>query len=532
MGSYENIIKLEEMRKRVDEGDLLSAQAILDTIERKKIKNNSDLNLIARVYYGNKKYEEASELCFHIYKKVKTRKSLYHLIEVLIKLNNTKEAQEYLEEYQKIAPKDFYNYIFRYQIDKLNGEPFEKLIATLEELKHLEYTEQWAYELAKLYYKAGLEEKCIQECSDIELWFGEGIYVEKAKILKSYYSGEADKDKIMEQIKRRAKAIHNYEDQEDEVEDQSKEQAEDQEEAQEDQIEGKVESLKEQLEDQAESQKDQKDQTDLRDNQAVYRVDKEETVKKHLPDISELYTMESSKNQVEGENFESDLKKEILNYMEDEPENDLMEEGYSYNQEELGHQEYAYNEAYGTYDDEYTDDESVLINKAELILQQVSQEYEIALEDIFGSVIDEQPIKIQLANLLENVMTKETEFQFILITGRDSTRKAAMTKSIALLLYKIGKLNSTKIAKIKGEKLNRIDIKSKKETLRNCCAIIEEANEITRETMDNFLELCKELQGEIVVILEEKTENIDRMTKECPVLMNIIKNRISLDKLN
>ncbi|HWT76092.1 MAG TPA: hypothetical protein VN258_15430, partial [Mobilitalea sp.] len=208
MGSYENIVKIEEMRRKVDEGDLLSAQKVLDTMELRKIKNITDLSLIAEVYTGNERYEEAAELYLKINDKVKSRKSLFQLIDIMIKLNNAEEAQEYLKQYQKIAPKDFYNYIFQYKIDKMKGESFEHLIGIMEELKQTEYMEKWAYELAKLYYKAGMEKECIKECTDIELWFGEGTYVEKAKILKSYYSGETDKDTIMEKIKLRAEVIN------------------------------------------------------------------------------------------------------------------------------------------------------------------------------------------------------------------------------------------------------------------------------------------------------------------------------------
>jgi tetratricopeptide (TPR) repeat protein len=209
MGSYENIVKIEEMKKKVDEGDLLSAQKILDTMDIRKIKNTTDLNLIAEVYSQNERYEEAEELYHKIYEKTKSRKSLFQLIDTLIKLNNAEEADLYLDQYNKLAPEDFYNYVFRYKIDKIKGETFEHLIGILEELKKTEYTEKWAYELAKLYYKAGMEDKCIRECSDIVLWFGEGTYVEKAKILRSYYSGETDKDRIMDEIKRRAEEVNN-----------------------------------------------------------------------------------------------------------------------------------------------------------------------------------------------------------------------------------------------------------------------------------------------------------------------------------
>ncbi|NLK28055.1 MAG: hypothetical protein GX306_06900 [Clostridiales bacterium] len=205
MGFYENIVKIKEMRRRVDEGDYEAAQKILDIIPLKKIKNTSDLNIIAQVYKENGRYEEAMEILLKLYQKRKTRKVIFQLVLLSIKMLHIEDAEKYLAEYKTMAPKDFYNYIFRYKIDKIKGESYEVLIDTLVALKNREYIEKWAYELAKLYYKAGMEEECINECSDIILWFGEGSYVEKAKMLKAYYSGETNKEKMIEELKRRAK---------------------------------------------------------------------------------------------------------------------------------------------------------------------------------------------------------------------------------------------------------------------------------------------------------------------------------------
>lgn len=207
MGNYENIVKLEEIRRKADEGDYITAQKILDTMKIKKIKNPSDLSALAEVFIQNGRYEEAMEQLLKIYQKARTRKTLFQIIEICLKQSNIADAEKYLKEYIQIAPKDFYKYIFRYMIDKLKKEPFEKQIETLENLKQVEYMEHWAYELAKLYYKAGMEKECINECSDLILWFGEGVYVEKAKMLKAYYSGETNKDQILEELKRRSMEI-------------------------------------------------------------------------------------------------------------------------------------------------------------------------------------------------------------------------------------------------------------------------------------------------------------------------------------
>ncbi|MDD4111526.1 MAG: tetratricopeptide repeat protein [Herbinix sp.] len=203
MGSYDIIVKTEEIRRRVQEGDFDSAQKIMDTMALKKVKNIADLSLLADVYIQNEKYNEAMELLNRVYKKSKTRRTLYQMVQASIGMKNIEEAELYLSEYEEVAPNDFSIFIFRYRIDKAKKEPYIILIDSLKKLKEYTYMEKWAYELAKLYYKAGMEKECIQECSDLILWFGEGSYVEKAKILKAYYSGEVDKDEIIENLKNR-----------------------------------------------------------------------------------------------------------------------------------------------------------------------------------------------------------------------------------------------------------------------------------------------------------------------------------------
>ncbi len=192
MERYDNIVKIEEMRKLADVNQYEKAMKILETMDTGKIKALTDLSIIADVYMQNERYEEAMVVLTKVYGKTKTRRVLYQLVDLAIKRGNAEEAEDYLERYIKAAPQDSSRFIFRYCIDKLNGEPYEVLIAALEQLKEYEYYEMWAYELAKLYHKAGMKDKCVRECSDIILWFGEGIYVEKAKLLKGYYVGEID----------------------------------------------------------------------------------------------------------------------------------------------------------------------------------------------------------------------------------------------------------------------------------------------------------------------------------------------------
>lgn len=190
MERYDNIARMEEIRICIDNGEYTKANRIIESVDINKLKSLTDLSIVADVYTQNGRFENAMEILMRIYSKTKTRRILYQLVDLSIKRGNTVDAEEYLEKYIKAAPNDFYHFIFRYYIDRINGASYDVLIASLEQLKEYEYIEKWAYELAKLYHKAGMKDKCVRECSDIALWFGDGLYVEKAKLLKAYYVGE------------------------------------------------------------------------------------------------------------------------------------------------------------------------------------------------------------------------------------------------------------------------------------------------------------------------------------------------------
>ncbi|MDF2878601.1 MAG: hypothetical protein K0S30_1697, partial [Clostridia bacterium] len=197
MERYENIIKIEEIRRLIDENLYTKAAKILDTMDISRIKALTDLSIIADVLTQNDRYEEAIEILLKIYNKSKTRRVLYQLVDISIRMEDLDKANEYLKLYIKLAPTDSQRFVFRYCIDKLNQESYEVLLDSLEQLKEYEYIETWAYELAKVYHKAGMKDKCVRECSDIILWFGEGAYVEKAKLLKAFYVGEINSAQII-----------------------------------------------------------------------------------------------------------------------------------------------------------------------------------------------------------------------------------------------------------------------------------------------------------------------------------------------
>lgn len=520
MRSYEIIVKIAEIRKRVEEGDLLSAQKVLDTMETKKIKSVNDLNLIAQVYYENERYEEAVELYHKIFDKTKSRRSLYQLIDVLIKLNETDTAEIYLEQYEKIAPEDFYNMVFRYKIDKQKGKSFEHLIGILVELKHIEYTEKWAYELAKLYYKAGLEEECIRECSDIILWFGEGTYVEKARILRSYYTGEADRDRIMEEIKQRAEEVNSrsyYEDPDQEEEELTRESSRDSS-AYEEEIYNDSDFM---VNEEAEELED------------GLRSDIRTIMENHQP--SE-YSDQDSADYEEEDTYpeqESSLRDEMTYYEEDkEMDGDTIafSKGVAsdYSEDSTATTGYDHDEEQEVEQTIYQLLEEEKLNEEDRYLKLIADEYHIDQDEIFGNFLHVSSIKKQLVKSLEIIERERNKNVMMLITGTTGSGKTTLAKDIALYLNQTNRLKSSKVAKIKAEKLNTIEVSSKKDTLKDCCLVVEDASELSRQTIESILNLSNKLPGALAVIFEENKKNMNKLFRTCPKLMDLMKNRIHL----
>lgn len=188
MDKYEYKIKLDEMKSLCAVNDYESAAQIADTINWRKIKNINALVKAGEIYEKVGRYEESKEILLMAYDRSPIgRAIIYQLAEVAIKTKNFEEAKEYYDEFVEIAPHDNLKYVLRYEIQKAQGADISVLIGILEELKNQEYSEEWAFELAYLYHKAGMSEKCIEACDELILWFGDGVYVERALELKMLY---------------------------------------------------------------------------------------------------------------------------------------------------------------------------------------------------------------------------------------------------------------------------------------------------------------------------------------------------------
>lgn len=185
MDKYEYNLKLDEINRLVEEENYEEAARIADTVEWKRVRNARTLCMISEIYEVNGRLEDSKEILLRAYQRSQIgRTILYRLTEVAIKMKEFDEAVEYYSEFVNAAPHDNSRYILKYKIYRGRGSSLEDQISILEEYKEKEYTEKWAYELAKLYKKAGNMQKCIEECDDLVLWFRQGPYVIKALELK------------------------------------------------------------------------------------------------------------------------------------------------------------------------------------------------------------------------------------------------------------------------------------------------------------------------------------------------------------
>ena len=188
MDKYEYRVRTEQMLEYMEQKSYKKAMEIADSIDWRKAKNAAMLCTASEIYEYNGEYEKSREILFIAYDRAPgSRKIVYRLGTLALKLNDVREATDCYEEFIAMAPKDPNQYILRYKILKSQIAPLSQQIEALEEFKKAEYVEKWAYELAKLYHEAGMVAECLEECDDLILWFSEGKYVYQAMELKMKY---------------------------------------------------------------------------------------------------------------------------------------------------------------------------------------------------------------------------------------------------------------------------------------------------------------------------------------------------------
>lgn len=517
MERYDNIVKIEEIRKLTDEGQYQKAVKILDTMDLHRIKSLTDLSILADVLAETERYDEAMELLYRIYEKSKTRRVLYQMVELSIKQGDVDQAEEYFLKYKRSAPGDSYCFIFRYYIDKLKGEPSDVLIDSLEQLKEYEYIEVWAYELAKLYHKAGMKDKCVRECSDIILWFGDGIYVEKAKLLKAYYVGEVDPVHIL-------KAKDKNETRQRLGLDKTKD------------YRHIREQINEYLAGEEKEEDTEEDYTGPEDTEAgvkeeavLFKADREEELdtEKEEPDTEEEpVTEEQSLAEEEQEEAESTETEEI------ETENTEIENT------EPGNTERESIESAGIEQNSVEQDNIELQNTEPdsgepdaLTAESIFSLFEKASFDYkreLGGFLQPEEVKEEFRYSLESILSDSANTKFLCISGEKESGKTSLALKICKGLYCLNWIKTDRIAKITGEKLNKVDILKQKEKLYGSSLIIENPGEMQKETAQRLYTFFQETQDSIFSIMEGTKEEITDFLGSYPYLKEYFAYEISL----
>ena len=188
MDKYEYKLKTEQMLELMEDGAYSRAAELADSIDWRRVRNTTMLMNVSDIYEKSRDYHKSFEVLKIAYHRAEgSRKIVYRLCTLALKTRNVDEAIDYYDEFLHIAPKDPNQYILKYQILKVQRAPIEQQIDALESFKKAEYVEEWAYELAKLYERAGKITECLEECDDLILWFSEGKYLYQAMELKMRY---------------------------------------------------------------------------------------------------------------------------------------------------------------------------------------------------------------------------------------------------------------------------------------------------------------------------------------------------------
>lgn len=184
MGKYNSAVRCAQIRELIEENQYLEAMKEIEQMDFEKIPSITDIYLFADIFLKAEKLDVAKELYYTVYRRTASRPALYRLLMLVIQMGDIEEAKDLYLAYEIIAGMTLDTYELRYRLAKAEGEPRGRLIEILEQLKEDEYTEEWGFQLAKLYEIEGRKQDCIRECEDLERWFGTGSIVEKAKVLK------------------------------------------------------------------------------------------------------------------------------------------------------------------------------------------------------------------------------------------------------------------------------------------------------------------------------------------------------------
>ncbi|MBQ8846435.1 MAG: hypothetical protein IJ006_04770 [Lachnospiraceae bacterium] len=571
---YRAIVRLEEIRALTETGEYEAAKEIADTIKKERLKDSGDLFLLATVYRKCGEFGTAKEFLLRIYEKKVTWRVLEELMEVCLAEKKPEEAEQYLKQYVRLSGGDPRNYIYAYRIGRQMHRPDEELLPVLQTLKAEEYSEKYAYELAKLYHKLGREQECMDECADLILWFGDVTYVERAKVLQAYYRGELSADDIRVEAERRVQEAEQRRAREEEerLAFEKQRRLEEEQRLAEEERQRLAEEESRRLEEEEQEALDALYRSVAEEHFSMEGVAKEpaaaevseedaEAINSFEENVFEEDGFEENgldasafADTREGGELDESFFEEVAAAMEAEP---MWEEDSS-----IGvAQDMRSDEIYESFPEGATAAESEEgLAPAE---EQTVQDYEqislfapkesvpeeskdlsplgkelsarlldsgIVFEDILHEFASIERVRKQLVRMLEVVVTVRKKCHCLIITGDKRSGKTSLGTYLAKLLYELSYVKSPRVAKISGERLNRINLFEKQEQLKDACLIVENAGTMTEATAEGLLQFIRQTDVLGTVILEDNANAINRLLRNHAECNREFNNRVHLPK--
>lgn len=504
MGRYENTVKLVQLRSLIEEKKYKEAIEIAQELEVGKLKDISEFRTLADVYAKCGRYDKAKEFYSIICEEYRTRKNMYTLIMLCLKSGSYEEAESLYQEYLTLDKNSIYKYILRYRIDKSKGADRLVIIKDLQDIKREFYMEEWAYELAKQYHKAGMIKECMEECDDIILWFGQGEIVEKAKLLKMHYDANVEED-IMQSLQAGISSnISRYMDES--SSDSSSDEDDYELDATTDIIAG-VQLAAKKLNEDADHINAELDS----ETEAKYPEE-------HIEELPE--ETDSRKNLLRNALSVAAGLKDAMKSVKEAAEDVLpMESDVQDVQEEEIIQEEEQEQ-------ELTEDimKAVSSGVAEVLDEVVqpeetveeSKEYQVSRHGSHFNYVSSE----ELCDMLDAGVDNRGHYAIALA---DSDNANQLVREITKRIKEQGVLKEPKIAKISAERLNGISLDNQIEGLLGACILIENASAMSPKTVNGIIKAIDSHPGEVVIILVDSEENLSRFLFKEEVLNNQIK---------
>ncbi len=496
--------KLEKLKECLETENYDEAVIIADQIPIRQVKNVSELNMLGKAYKKHEDFFLAREFFERSYKQRRSRIILMDLMDCCLALKDLEFTEHYFNEYQKLAPEDkVTQYKYRYEIEKVKGRERKLLITILEELKVLEYVEDYAYELAFQYHKVGRKKACVNECKDIISWFGFGKSVERAKRLLAYYRGEISLEELEPESGYYAKKPIVQEKKQEESKKQPK-----QEQIEDDVwIANKAEKMREEV---------RKIEKTLNFQEEVKKAEEASKIRKEARRAEELKRVQ------EAEKIEETIRiQEEISSTQEEKENTEVIENEIIKNEESKNEELMKDEIVDvtvevkTEQMEHLTKESLQPDIFVLASEKIEipkekykdffdllEKKNISLEEILQSFARVEHVKQQVLKCMD-MSLKTKENSFFAVMGEEQSGKTTIALKMIKLLFKLEWIKYDRTAIVDAVQLNQISIREYQSQLKNCNIIVEHAGSMTEQTIKELVDFVRDHQKETCLFLED-----------------------------